>query len=104
MTSPTGSGSAAIVRTPAAIAAIRSGVSVSRSSSALESPGLLARLQIAGVGLEDLVGAGDQRRGNRLQRRVLDRRGSGRELARGELGGGADLGNGQCGGGHRHKG
>ena len=70
------------MRTPAAISATRRSSSASRSSSADDKPALAAGLEVAGVGLEDLRGALDQRGGDRLERRVLDARSRASRAAR----------------------
>ena len=64
-------------------------------------PRLAARLEVAGVGLEDLGRARLERVGDREQRAVLGGRVERGQLARGGLGGAAELGDGLGGDGHR---
>ena len=70
-TSPTGSGSAAIARVPAAIAGDPRRVEREPVEQRRAQAAGAARLHVARVGLDDLVGARDQRVGDRLQRGVL---------------------------------
>ena len=66
-TSPTGSGSAAISRTPSAIAATRPASSVRRSRSASSRPGGALVGQVGGVRLEDLAAALAEQLGERAR-------------------------------------
>ena len=71
ITSPTGSGSAAMSRTCSAIAATRPAIERQPVHQRVAQPGLAPGLEIARVGLEDLGRALDQRVRDRLERGVL---------------------------------
>ena len=101
ITSPTGSGSATISRTPRAIAAIRPRVEREAVQQRGREAGLAAGLEVARVGLEDLGRACLERVGDREQRAVLGGRVEHGQFARGGLRGAAEIGDGLGRYGHR---
>ena len=100
MTSPTGSGSAAIERTPAAIPATRVCVEREPVEQRRRQPVLAPGLHVARVGLEDLRRPRLERVGDRVQRGVLRVAVERREHPRGVAGGAAEVGDGLGGDGH----
>ena len=100
MTSPTGSGSAAIARTASAMPESRVGVEREPVHQRVGEAVLAPRVEVAGVGLEDLGRALLERAGDAQQRRVLGRGAHRGEHAGGRAGGQAGVGDGGGRDGH----